>query len=166
MDKILVGVIIKPQGIKGELKVAPITDDVFRFKKLKKVFIDGKELKLLNVRISNGELFIYLESVNTRNDAENFRDKEIFIERSEVVLEKGRFLIDDLIGFEVIFENGEVLGKLSDVLQYAKVDTYVVSGNKEYMFPALDDVVISIDPQKKLITLNKKRFKEVAVHED
>lgn len=166
MDKILVGIIIKPQGIKGELKVAPLTDDINRFKKLKKVYIDGNELKILNVRISNDELFIFLERVNTRNDAENFKDKEIYIAREDLVLEEGRFLIADLIGFIVKFENGEVLGKLSDVLQYAKIDTYVVQGEKEYMFPALDDVIIAIDEKKKLITLNKERFDEVAVYED
>lgn len=165
-DKVLVGIIVKPQGIKGELKVAPLTDDMNRFNKLKKVFIDGNELKLLNVRISNGELFIFLERVNTRNDAENFRNKEIYIAREDVVLEEGRYLIEDIIGFKVVFEDGEVLGELTDVLQYSGTDTYVVNGKTEYMFPALDDVLISINPTKKTITLNKERFNEVAVYED
>lgn len=166
MDKILVGIITKPQGIKGELKVAPITDDISRFKKLKKVFIDGKELKVFNVRISNFELFIFLEHVNTRNDAENFRGKEIFINREDIVLKEGRFLISDIIGFDVMFEKGKTIGKLTDVLQYSKIDTYVVKGAKECMFPALSDVVITIDAVNKLIVLNKKRFDEVAVYED
>ena len=165
MQKVLVGVILKPQGIKGELKVRPITDNIERFEKLKTIYIDDIKLKIFNVRICADELFIFIEHVNTRNDAEMYRNKEIFISRDDVEIEEGRYLIDDVVGCDVKFESGKILGKLTDILQYSKVDTYVVDEGK-IMFPALDDVVLDIDIVKKVIKLNEKRFKEVAVYDD
>ena len=51
MDRLTVGKIAKPQGVMGELKISPLTDDVNRFKSLKTVFIDGKEYKVTKARI-------------------------------------------------------------------------------------------------------------------
>jgi len=167
MDKILIGTILRPQGIKGELKINPITDDINRFNKLKEVYIDGVLRKVLSARVAAGEVFVYIDKVINRNDAELMRGKEIYIDKKDAVIPKGRFLISDIIGCG-IFANGELIGKMTGVLQYAKTDTYVAKDlkNKEFMFPALSDVILEIDIVNKKIVINKKRFLEVCSYED
>ena len=167
MDKILVATISRPQGIKGELKINPITDDVNRFKKLKEVYIDGIARKILGIRINGVEVYIYLNNVIDRNGAELLRGKEIFIDKKDADIREGRYLISDVIGCEIV-SDGKVLGILKEVLQYSSVDTYLAKDpkNKIFMFPALDDVIIEIDIVNKKITLNQKRFLEVVSYED
>ncbi|MCL1901623.1 MAG: ribosome maturation factor RimM [Firmicutes bacterium] len=167
MDKILIATISRPQGIKGEIKINPITDDVNRFKKLKEVYIDGISRKILGVRINGAEVYIYLNNVIDRNGAELLRGKEIFIDKKDADIREGRYLISDVIGCEIV-SDGKVLGVLSEVLQYSPVDTYLAKNlqNKIFMFPALDDVILEIDVINKKITLNQKRFLEVVSYED
>jgi len=166
-QKILIATISRPQGIKGEIKINPITDDINRFKKLKEVYIDGIARKILSARIINGEVYIYLDKITDRNGAELMRGKEIYIDKKDANVPKGRFLISDVLGCEIVTD-GKVLGVLQEVLQYSATDTYLCkdSKNKIFMFPALDDVVLEIDIISKKITLNKKRFLEVVSYED
>ena len=73
MEELLkVGQIVKPQGIKGEVKVIPLTDDVTRFLKLKTVYIDGTIVKVGGVKIASDSIIMSLIGVNDRNSAESF----------------------------------------------------------------------------------------------
>ena len=80
-----IGLVAKPQGIKGELKVNPLTDDIERFSSLKKVLIEGVEYKVLSAKIGGGVVFITLSGVQDRNSAETFRGKFLCVERKDAV---------------------------------------------------------------------------------
>lgn len=163
-ENLTIGMILKPQGIRGEVKVKPYTDDAEYFCHLKRVFIDGEETRILSVRTGSGSVFLGLKGVPDRNAAERLRGKELTIPREEAPdPEEGRYYIADLLGSTVLSEDGEELGILKDIRQ-AATDIYTLEAEgKEILFPAVKGVVIGIDLAEKRITVDKKRFYEVAV---
>ncbi len=163
-EMLKIGIILKPQGIRGEVKVKPYTDGAESFLGLKRVFLDGEETKLLSVRLGAGVAFLGLKGVPDRNAAELLRGKELFIPRSEAPDPgEGRYYIADLLGCEIFTEEGARLGVLKDIRQAAS-DIYTLEREgKEVLFPAVKGVITEIDVAEKRITVNEKRFKEVAV---
>ena len=116
------------------------------------------------MRVGDGAVYLGLRGVPDRNAAELLRGKLLTLPREDApVLEEGRYYIADLLGAVVSDEAGEEIGILSDVRQ-AATDIYTVkSGEKEIMFPAVKGVIVKIDVEGKRITVDKKRFGEVAV---
>ena len=168
MEQMLkIGVVVKPQGIKGELKVAPFTDDANRFKKLKQVIIDGQVYKVSGAKIGADAVFLALFGVQDRNQAETFRNKELFVEREDAVTPKqDHYFIVDIIGCTVKTETDQVVGVVTDVTQ-AKTDIFTLDCNGRTMrFPFLKDLLVSVDTQGKTITVKEKRLKEISCYED
>lgn len=163
-DTLTVGVVLKPQGIRGELKVKPYTDAAEDFAAFRRVFLDGEEYKVLSVRTGGGAVFLGLRGVADRNAAELLRGKEVVIPRSEAPdPEEGRYYVADLLGCDIVTEGGKVLGKLKDVRQ-ASTDVYTLfDGSRDILFPVADGVVVAVDVENGTITVNEKRFYEVAV---
>ena len=163
-DKLNVGEILKPQGIRGELKVKPFTDDAEVFRDFTRVFVEETPYKVLSVRTGGGLVFLGLKGVPDRNAAELLRGKQLYVAREDApVPEEGRYYIADLLGCNLVTETGETLGRLTGVRQ-AATDIYTVEmDGKEVMFPAADGVITAVDVQSGTITVNKKRFFEVAV---
>jgi 16S rRNA processing protein RimM len=166
-EKLCIGVVVKPQGIKGELKVMPYTDDVNRFNKLKSVIIDGKEFKVRGVKIMPPAVLVSLDSVQDRNTAELFRGKFLHVLRKDAVSPKeNSFFIVDIIGCDLMVESGEKVGEVIDVTQ-AKTDIFTVKTPKGIMrFPFLKDLLVSADMQGKKIIVKEQRLNEVSCYED
>lgn len=165
MEKMLtIGTILKPQGIRGEVKVKPYTDYAEDFKGLKRIFLDDEEMKVLSVRIGAGAVFLGLKGVPDRNAAELLRGKDVLIPREDAPDPgEGRYYIADLLGSELFTETGELLGVLKDIRQ-AATDVYTLEKDgKEILFPAVKGVITELDVENKRITVDKKRFDEVAV---
>ena len=163
-DTLTVGIVLKPQGIRGELKVKPYTDAAEDFAAFRRVFLDGEEYKVLSVRTGGGAVFLGLRGVADRNAAELLRGKEVVIPRSEAPEpEEGRYYVADLLGCDIVTEGGKVLGKLKDVRQ-ASTDVYTLfDGSRDILFPVADGVVVAVDVENGTITVNEKRFYEVAL---
>ncbi|MCI8421471.1 MAG: 16S rRNA processing protein RimM [Clostridia bacterium] len=164
MDRLTVGYISKAQGVKGEVKISPLTDDASRFKKLKVVYIDGKAYAVKGVRILPNGIFMTFEGIDDRNSAELLRNKEIQIERKDAtVLPKDRYFIVDVVGCEVYVDN-ERVGKLKDVLQYGSADVYVISTPKgNAMIPAIERIIKQVDVENKKILLDKDAWNDLVV---
>ena len=162
--ELVIGKIVKPQGIRGEVKVYPYTDDAEVFGQLSRVFIGGEEYKILHARFGDGMAYLSLRGVPDRNAAELLRDKELTIPRDEApALEEGSYYIADLIGSEIVTDTGKSLGTLKDIRQ-AATDVYTLESEKgEVLFPVATGVVLAVDVEQKKITVSEKRFKEVAV---
>lgn len=164
---ITIGEILKAQGISGEVKVKPLTDDISRFKKLKKVFIAGKELDVLSVRINDGFVFLKLGGISDRNNAQLLTGKMLEIDRADAVeLPQNTYFIADVIGCLVRLSDGTFVGKVDYVYQNGAADVFEVIGEKNVMFPFLNDLIISVDLTEKIIVLDKNEFQKVAVYED
>lgn len=165
MEKELtVGEILKPQGIRGELKVKPFTDTADVFRSFKRVFLDGVEYKILSVRTGGGAVYLGLRGVPDRNAAELLRGKAVTIPREEAPEpEEGSYYIADLLGARVVTDEGELLGVLTEIRQ-AATDVYTVKREgREIMFPAVKGLVTEVDVRGGKIVVNGKRFREVAV---
>ena len=168
MDRYIVGIVLRPHGVRGAIKIEPLTDNISRFKKLTKVYIEKACYKVLNAQVSKSEVYLTLDTISDRNAAELLRNKKIEIDKQDAVpLEEGRYFIVDLISSDIVV-NGRCIGKLIDVLQNRSADVYVVEmpNRKTAMFPALKKLITNVDIENKTITLDEKVFEEVVVYED
>lgn len=163
-EKLTVATVLKPQGIRGEVKVKPLTDCAADLKSFKKVLIDGVEYAVLSSRVQGEYAYLGLRGIADRNAAELLRGKDVEVFRADAPeLPEGRFYIVDLIGCEVFTENGERLGEVTAVTP-ARTDIYTIfDGVKEISFAAAEGVISEIDTEAGKITVNGKRFKEVSV---
>ena len=163
-ETIVIGEVLKPQGVRGEIKVKSLLDDAADMRSFKKVYIGGKEYKVLSCRTDAQTAYLALSGIADRDAAELLRGKEIEALRSDApALEEGRYYIVDIIGCAVVTEKGERLGEIADVLP-AHTDVYVLTdGEAEYLFPAADGVILDVDVENKRITVSKKRIAQVMV---
>lgn len=159
MKKFLtIGEITKPHGIKGEVKVFPLTDDISRFKKLKRVIIDGQEVKVMYVTVGHDRAILRLEGIDSVEDAEKLRKKLLVVPREEAVkLEEDAYFIEDLKDCTVFDEEGKELGKVAEVIQTGANDVYWIQKPKEILIPAIRDVVLSVDVEAEKIIIKPLR---------
>lgn len=151
-DLLQVGVITSTHGVRGEVKVFPTTDDVARFKKLKQVILDTgkekKELEIAGVKFFKNMVILKFKGIDDINDVEKYRKKSLYVTRENAVkLKKNEYFIADLIGLSVTSDNGEDLGKITDVLQTGANDVYVIrkNGVPDILLPAIKDCVKNVD---------------------
>ena len=166
-DTFKIGLITKPHGIKGELRVTPLTDDYARFKRLKNVIIDGKYYAVSDANIASDAVYLSLSGVTDRNAAESFRGKFLLVERKDAVpTDEFSYFISDVIGCSVVTESGKVLCRVTEVTS-AKTDyfTAVTEKGETLRFPFLKDLLVKVDIAEKVIVVKEKRFGEICVYE-
>ena len=165
----LIGEIAKPQGISGEIKVKPFTHDLANLSSIEVFYFqEGSQYvpaSKAKVREYDGFIYIHFESVQTRNEAESLRGKKIYIRREQgAPLDEDENYIVDLIGCIGVFNTGEEVGQLVDVLQPGGLDIYVFKKDKAtVMVPALKEAIPKVDIKERKIYLNKEKVGEVAV---
>lgn len=168
LEQLKIGLIVKPQGIRGEVKVQPLTDDINRFKNLKEVIIDDKTYRVLSSTIGGGVVFLSLQGISDRNIAETLRGKYLLVNRENAIpLEENRYFIADIIGCEIVTENQTKIGVVKDLFS-ARTDIFTVScvDGRIMRFPFLNKVVKKVDIINQLITVDEQRLKEVECYED
>lgn len=163
-DMFRVGVIASTHGLKGEVKVYPTTDDLNRFKSLKRCFIRTKkedvEVEAVSCKFFKNMAIIAFKDLQDINLIEKYKGCDIMVLREDAVeLDEGEYYIADVIDMEVVTEDGERLGTLSDVLQTGANDVFVVAmdNGKELLLPVIDECVLDIDfeEEKILVRLMK-----------
>ncbi|MGE5629386.1 MAG: ribosome maturation factor RimM [Solirubrobacterales bacterium] len=149
-----VGQIINTHGLKGELKVYPLTDDIKRFRKLDKVLIDGVERNIVWCKLQADTVILKIEGVDTLEDAHKLRNKYLEIDRKNAVeLPENTFFVADLIGCSVFDSNNNFLGNIFDVIKTGSNDVYWIKEGKELLIPALKDIVELVDIENKKIVI-------------
>ncbi len=165
-DKLIIGKIIKPQGIKGEVKLKILTDNPQIFLSLKDVFIDDKPKKVLSCSVRFGFAYLMLEGITSRNDAEKLRDKEVSILKSDFVLEENTFLIEDILNCEVFDEKNNYIGKLVNIEKYGAADVWTIyADGRNYQIPYINKIVKNVLINEKKIIFNRKNFNEAKICE-
>lgn len=147
MKKIFtIGEITKPHGIKGEVKVFPLTDDPKRFLDLKTVLIDGKTVRVTSASAGGDRVILKLQGIDTIEQAETLRKKTLEVSREDAVdLEEDTYFIEDLKDCKVYDTEDVFLGQISEVIATGSNDVYWIKKPKELLIPALKDIVISVD---------------------
>ena len=162
MENLLrVGVISSTHGVKGEVKVYPTTDDVNRFKTLKKVILDtGREhmeLEIQSVKFFKNMAILKFKGYDSIDDIEKYKGKDLLVTRDQAVkLGPDENFIADLIGLTVVTEDGEEFGTLTDVIKTGANDVYEVKtkSGKEVLLPAIKECVLSVDLETGIIKVH------------
>ena len=156
-----VGVISSTHGIKGEVKVFPTTDEKERFQELKEVILDtGKEqmpLEIQNVRFFKQMVILKFKGIDNINDIERYKGRPLLVAREHAVpLDEDEYYIADLIGMDVVTEDGTCFGRLSDVMETGANDVYIIQTEKygEVLIPAIRECILGVDPENRQMTIH------------
>ncbi|MDZ7672634.1 MAG: ribosome maturation factor RimM [Halanaerobiales bacterium] len=169
-DLVTLGKITKNQGNKGELRVAPYTDDLRRFELLESVYLvnpnQGEKTKKIieDMWYHKSFVILKLQGIDDIGEALKYRNYEVMIKEDELLpLAEDEYYIEDLIDLEVMLLDDSRLGKVINVLDTKGTDILVVKDQKkEYMIPMskeyikeidLENNKIYIDPVNKILDL-------------
>lgn len=147
---IVIGKVSGVHGIKGELKIKPLTDDVNRYFDLETVILFNQkkenEFQIMNCRIHKDQVLLTLNGVDDRDAAQMFAGMMIGIDRDKAVpLDEGEYFIEDLKGI-LVYNDSLLLGKIVDVQQTGEVDIYMIeSSKKTYCVPARKLYIKKVD---------------------
>lgn len=167
MEKLEVFEVVKPQGIKGEVKVRILADSILNVNKIKTIY-DNKgntfTVKLIK-DAGAGFAFLTLDGVVTRNDAELLRGVIYYAEKGDIKKTKTSYFITDLIGLSV-YADGEEIGVIKDVLK-GNVDMFVLNDKdgKILYIPYLKKLNPVVDLQSKTLNVDGEKLKDVIYYE-
>ncbi len=147
------GKIINKRGLKGELKIESYCDSPQAFCSFERVFLDsdGKDVrKVLSAKVYKDFVYLLIEGVTTAESADKLRGKLVYINRDDMILDEDAVFIDDILGLNVYdIDTGADYGILDEVFNTGASDIYkIIKNGKEYLIPAVDEIVISIDLDK------------------
>jgi 16S rRNA processing protein RimM len=152
---VTIGRVLREWGVKGEVIVQPLTFDPKRFSELNEVAVQVQDSivqrKIRLVRLHKNNLLIAFEGCETPEDARRYRGALIKIKESESPkLPEGVYYHYQIIGLGVYTVDGDYLGKIMSIFETGSNDVYVVRGeDKEYLIPAIKDVIKEIDLEAK-----------------
>ena len=168
MDKVLIAQILKPQGLNGEIKCKLCNNNPQLLKNVNEVYLEGKDVpsRIISKRFSGGFMFVKLGTINSREKVDLLRGFGLYAERSLISVPEDEYVIDEIIGSQVVDEDNNNIGELIDVQNYGATDLFVINQYKrEYMIPFVDDIVVKIVPANKLIVVNRKKYDEAKICE-
>lgn len=151
------GKIVGTHGVRGMVRIQPWCDDSDFLKNFKSFYLQGsmEKIVLKDVKPHGNVVIAAVEGVDSIEGAEALRNKVILIKREDAQLPEGRYFISELIGCEVLdADGGEILGTLTDVSETGANDVWHITRNdKEYLVPAIDEVIVSVDVEQEKIVL-------------
>lgn len=158
-DFLEIGKITGTHGIKGEMRVYPWCDSPEFMTKFKVLYLDRKGEKPLKVKSRpHGQMVILkAEGIDTIEEASKYREKILFMKRSDAEIPEGHYFIQELIDCTVIDADDESItyGTLTDVSMTGANDVWHITDKdgKEYLIPAIPPVVIDTDVEKGVIKI-------------
>lgn len=165
-NKIKVGFIRKAHGLKGEVKILPLTDDPKRFKKLKKLFLRRAdeaddfltEYEVESVRFSTEEVILKFREICDKDTADSLHGTFVYIDRGDAVsLDEWEFFTQDLIGLSVLYKEKNV-GKITDVLNTGANDNLEILLNdnlKHIYYPFIRTFIDNVDLKSGYLAINQ-----------
>jgi 16S rRNA processing protein RimM len=133
--------------------------------------LEGETYRKVEIKVrkvNEDAVYLRMEGVITRNDAEEVRGTKLYIDREHAVeLDEDSTFICDLMGLKGVLTDGSEIGKIIDVMQPGGNDVYVFKGKKgEVLVPALKSVVVKVDLNEGIMLLDADRMAEVAVYDE
>jgi 16S rRNA processing protein RimM len=160
---IAIGQVTAPSGIKGEVRVYPLTDFPERFRTTKRVFVCKEDIcqlyRVEKVRFPKGMVVIKFVECTNRQDAEALRNAYLKVRQNELVeLPLGHYYVHEIIGLGVQDTAGCFLGTVCDVLRTGSNDVYVVQRaiGEDILIPAIKEIVRNIDLKAGQITIERR----------
>lgn len=163
-DLYQVGSITQTHGIRGEVKVFPLTDDISRFKNMKNLLLDGGKdgyitLEVENARPQKNLVILKFKGIDNINDIEKYKGKGLYVTKeNRVALKKDEYFIADLIGCDVYTDENpdEKFGVISDVMETGANDVYDIELEKggNVLVPAIKDCILGVDIENRRVDIH------------
>ena len=156
-----IGKIVTTHGIKGAVKVFPLTDDPSRFELLEDVIIENRgqieTFKIQKIQYFKNQVIIKFDKLDSINNAELYKNAFILINKEEALpLDNDEYYISDLIGLNVETIDGDEIGTLIDIIYTGSNDVYVVENKdtkKQILLPAIKDCIKKVNLEQSTITV-------------
>lgn len=153
-DLLQAGKIINTHALRGDMRVFPYCDSADFLCEIKKLYIDNEPYKVTSARVHKGQALIHLKGIERIEDAEKLIGKFVYFNKNDVDLDEGQFFIDDIMGLEVRdVDTNEIYGKVTDVITTGANDVFEVTAGRVLYVPKIDDVVIEINLDDKVILI-------------
>ena len=164
------GQIVRAHGVRGDVKVLPLTDDTGRFRLLTEAFVERRgghaPVRVENVRLQPDAVLVHIVGVDTPEAAEKLKNAFLCVNRQNAVkLPADTYFVADLIGCEASDTMGNRYGKVTDVLETGANDVYEIEHGK-LMVPALKRVLHEVDAEQGRIVFEHEVLKEVGLFAD
>jgi 16S rRNA processing protein RimM len=157
----VVGKIVGCFGLKGDLKIQPMTHSTERLKKLRTVFLgvsadETAPYDVEQLKLKQGLPLIKFSNVSDRTSAEPLVGKFIYVSEEDLARPpQGSYFTHDIIGCEVRTTDGRFLGTVEEIYNYPAQDVWVVrNGMAEYMIPAVKEFIATVDLKQRTIVVN------------
>ena len=154
-DMLRIGVVTRPHGLRGEVKVFPTTSDPERFKNCDLVFLVTKkevlELHVESVKYFKKQVILKFKEFSKVEDVEGFHQCDLMVDREDAIeLGEGEYFLYDAIGCRVVSDEGAEIGEIKDVLETGANPVFVIKtdAGKEVLFPVIDECILSVDTEK------------------
>lgn len=154
-DLVPIGMVIKPHGVKGKMKVEYFGEDLNRFLLYREVFIKDnlgrpQGYEILEAIPQPPRLILRLKGIERTEEVQPLIGKEILIRKEALLpLEEGEYYWLDILGMVVETEKGKKIGSVKEIFPTGANDVYVVEGKRREIFlPATEGVIQDIDPQR------------------
>ncbi len=157
---IIIGRFGRPHGIKGLVTVISFTEPRENILRYMPWYIGSNEtwktINVLQVDVNNKSILAQVEGYHEREEVARLTNMDIAVERKLLpLLKPGEFYWHQLIGMQVVNQQGAVLGEVSEIMPTGSNDVLVVTGEQRYLIPyLLDTFIISVDDEKRLITVD------------
>lgn len=164
--RILIGKVVKPQGVRGELKVYPADTNLDIYKNVKTIYFDNSNMKIKLQSLSLRQGFIYIKTpdIKDRNMAELYRNKQVFTDDSQLTLKEDTYFVDDLLDKEVVDQSGNFVGTIVDIESYGAADVItILQDSREYKIPFLTSIVLNVTQD--YVVINLQKYNEVKICE-
>lgn len=154
-----IGVVTTTHGIRGEVKVFPTTDDISRFKKCDEVILVTRTGNLMlhvkSVKFFKNMVILGFKEFNDINEVEAFRKCDLMVTREHALpLKEGEYYLCDVIGAEVVAEDGSPIGEVTDVIETGANNVFAVrlEEGREVLFPVIPDCIKKVDTEAGVVT--------------
>jgi 16S rRNA processing protein RimM len=148
------GRIVNTHGVAGEVKIEVWLDSPAFFRTFKRLYLRGEEKKILSSWTHKSFVIARLEGVDDLNAAMALKGQTVEILRADACLKEGEFFVQDILGFTVVDEKGETVGRLVDAEETPASMIYVVRGEREHLIPAVKEFILGIDAEKEQIRVH------------
>jgi 16S rRNA processing protein RimM len=144
---VAVGRVVAPHGLRGEIRVQPLTAQSEHFAAGRTLWIEETAHEVEASRRQRGFVLLRLSGAASVEAAEALRGSLLSLPESELApLPEGEYYAYQIIGLEVYDGDGARLGKVVGLFPTGSNDVYVVDGPRgELLLPAIDDVILEVD---------------------
>lgn len=158
-DYLAIGFLRRPHGVTGEIIMDLHTDFPERIKDGKKVYAGEKyeSITIDSVRPHGNSLLIRIHGYDTPEAVGRFRNQWVYVQADEVPpLPDGQYYKYELVDLEVVDDEGNKLGTLTEIIETGANDVYIVrnESGKEILLPAIPSVILEVDMDARLMKVH------------